>query len=105
MAEGITGGAIVLTNQESIALSLILQTVRGRPRTKTRRVGKSKRKQPPPPPPCGSSYTDVEDEQEREKATGYQTWVAGDGSRDDKTNGSFSSFGGWEELEGRITRS
>ncbi|KAI3798103.1 hypothetical protein L1987_33372 [Smallanthus sonchifolius] len=88
------------------ALSLLFQTVWGRPRTKTRRRGKSKRKQPPPRGASGAaSYTDVEQEQERKSATGYQTWVAGDESSDDKTNGSSSSFGGWEELEGRRTRS
>ncbi|KAI7740647.1 hypothetical protein M8C21_013895, partial [Ambrosia artemisiifolia] len=94
------------------ALSLLFQTVWGRPRAKTRRRGKSKRKQPPPrQPPRGASYMDIDDEEEyvegeRMRATGYQTWVAGDGSSSDKTNGSSSSFGGWEELDGRTrTRS
>ncbi|KAJ0702888.1 hypothetical protein HanPI659440_Chr14g0544771 [Helianthus annuus] len=94
------------------ALSLLFQTVWGMPKMKTRRRGKSKRKQPPPrQPPRGASYMDIDDEQEeyvegeRKRATGYQTWVAGDGSSDDKSNGSSSSFGGWEELDGRKTRS
>ncbi|KAK1411235.1 hypothetical protein QVD17_37782 [Tagetes erecta] len=96
------------------ALSLLFQTVWGKPKTKTRRQGKSRRKQQPQPPPQspprGASYMDIEDEQEeyvkgeRKRATGYQTWVAGDGSSDNKTNGSSSSFGGWEELDERKTR-
>ncbi|KAD7477922.1 hypothetical protein R6Q59_026481 [Mikania micrantha] len=94
------------------ALSMLFQTVWGRPRNKTRRRGKSKRRKPSQPPPRAASYMDVDEEQEeyvekgRKRATGYQTWVAGDnGSSDNKTNGSSSSFGGWEELDGRKTRS
>lgn len=87
------------------ALTLLFQTVWGRPRYKTRRRGKSKKK----PPPRATSYMDIEDEQEeyvkgeRKMASAYQTWVAGDDvfSSDNKTNGSYSRFGGWEELDGR----
>ncbi|XP_076899438.1 uncharacterized protein LOC143553297 [Bidens hawaiensis] len=88
------------------ALSLLFQTVWGKPRYKKRRQSKSKRKPPPRQPrapPRAASYMDIEDEQEeyvkskRKRTTAYQTWVAGDS----KTNGSSSSFGGWEELDGR----
>ncbi|XP_076913153.1 uncharacterized protein LOC143571674 [Bidens hawaiensis] len=89
------------------ALSLLFQTVWGKPRYKKRRQTKSKPKRPssqqPRPPPRAASYMDIEDEQEeyvkskRKRATAYQTWVAGDS----KSNGSSSSFGGWEELDGR----
>ncbi|XP_076912887.1 uncharacterized protein LOC143571313 [Bidens hawaiensis] len=88
------------------ALSLLFQTVWGRPKTKTRRRGKSKRQ-----PPRGANYMDEEDEQEeeyvereRKRATGYQAWVGGDGSSGEETNGESSSFGGWEELDGRGRR-
>ncbi|KAK9062575.1 hypothetical protein SSX86_019762 [Deinandra increscens subsp. villosa] len=94
------------------ALSFVFQTVWGRPGNRTRRRGKSKRKQPPPPPPRqpprSPGYMDIDDEQEyveRERKRAYQTWVAGDGSGDGKTNGSSSSFGGWEELDRRRARS
>lgn len=89
------------------ALSLVFQTVWGKPKNKTRRRGTSKRK---PPPKRPANYVDIDEEQEyvkdeRKKTVGYQTWVAGDGvSSDNKSNGSSSSFGGWEELDGR-TRS
>ncbi|KAK1421080.1 hypothetical protein QVD17_23169 [Tagetes erecta] len=85
------------------ALSLLFQTVWGRPHYKTRSRGKSKTK----PPPRATSYMDIEDGQEEyvkgERTAGaYQTWVAGvGGSSDNKTNGSSLSFGGWEELDGR----
>ncbi|XP_023732232.1 uncharacterized protein LOC111880052 isoform X1 [Lactuca sativa] len=90
------------------ALSMLFQTVWGRPKNKTRRRGKSKsegkRKPPPPPRRGGASYVDMDEEEyprgERKRAPGYQTWVAGDGgASDNKSGGSSASFGGWEELD------
>nr|XP_043632059.1 uncharacterized protein LOC122603426 [Erigeron canadensis] len=92
------------------ALSMLFQTVWGRPKSKTKNRSKSKRRARPPPPHA-NVYVDVDDVQEeyskedRKRATGYQTWVAGDGSSDKKSNNSSSSFGGWEELDGRATGS
>lgn len=95
------------------ALSMLFQTVWGRPKDKTRRRGKSKSKSQSegkrkPPRRGGASYADVDEEEEeftrgeRKRASGYQTWVAGDGgSGDKKSSGSSASFGGWEELDRR----
>nr|GEW44074.1 uncharacterized protein [Tanacetum cinerariifolium] len=87
------------------ALSLVFQTIWGKPKNKTRRRGTSRRKPPPPPPKRPANYVDMDEEQyveDERKTSGYQTWVAGDGvSSDNKSNGSSSSFGGWEELDGR----
>ncbi|KAI3746802.1 hypothetical protein L6452_09243 [Arctium lappa] len=88
-------------------LSLVFQTVWGRPKNRMKRQGKSKRR---PPPRRAASSMDIDDKQEdkymrgerKRAATGYQTWVAGDGGlSDEKNNGSSSSFGGWEELDRR----
>ncbi|KVI08207.1 uncharacterized protein LOC112529209 [Cynara cardunculus var. scolymus] len=92
-------------------LSLVFQTVWGRPKNRTKSQGKkskSKRRPPQPPPPqSAATSVDIDDEQEdkymrgerKRAATGYQTWVAGDGGS--SSNGSSSSFGGWEELDRR----
>lgn len=90
------------------ALSLLFQTVwGGRPKNKTKRQGKSKKRSPP----SAASYVDIDDEQEefvvddKKRENGYQTWVSEDDfSSGKKTNGSSSSFGGWEDLDAK-TRS
>ncbi|CAH1436280.1 unnamed protein product [Lactuca virosa] len=88
------------------ALSMLFQTVWGRPKNKTRRRGKSKSegKRKPPPRRGGASYVDMDEEEyprgERKRTPGYQTWVAGGGGPSDKkSGGSSASFGGWEELD------
>lgn len=90
------------------ALSLLFQAVSGRPKNKTRHRAKSRSKRKPPQPRSASSYVDIDEEQEeyvQGERPRYQTWVAGDGGLNDKkTKGSTSTFGGWEELDGR-TRS
>ncbi|XP_071736319.1 uncharacterized protein [Rutidosis leptorrhynchoides] len=85
------------------ALSMLFQTVWGRPKNRTRRQNRNNKKQPRPQPRA-ASYVDIEDEEEYEKekkkTAAYQTWVAEDGgSSDKKSSGTSSSFGGWEDLD------